>query len=140
MFVILKLYPTGRSPTTAPPYVSLWMTKAVPAFTGVDGKTYGPFTEGMFATIPKDDADRLIGEGKASYTMPPPAGLMEAVNATRTAVTTLSGTVTTLSRTVEELRGTVSAMSSLLYAIVGIQVIVLVVVIVVLVRTGKKPS
>lgn len=120
MFVILRLYPTGRSPTTLPPYVSVWMTADIPAFIGVDGKTYGPYSEGMFATIPKDDAERLIGEGKASYTVPPPAGLMAAVNATRTAVT---------------------ALSEMLYATIGLQVIVLIVVIVIVVMViRKKPT
>ena len=163
MFIIIKLYPTGRSPTTWVPvkYTSVWMTAAVPVFIGADGKTYGPYTAGMFDTIPEDDATRLIGQGLASHTPPPaplPKELLEAVNATwqattkiESAVTTLCGTVTTLSGTVSQTLAaleasikattdTVNAMSSLLYATIGLQVVVLIVVIVVVWMVSRKKA
>lgn len=68
LFVVLNLKPV-EAPVTYE-YTSAWFIGAVPAFTGVDGVTYGPFEEGQFATIPKVDAERLIDEGLASYTMP----------------------------------------------------------------------
>jgi len=40
-------------------------TEYVPAFVGVDTKTYGPFYTGSIATVPEVDAEKLIRQGKA---------------------------------------------------------------------------
>jgi len=142
IFVILNLYPTGRSPTTWVPvqYVSVWTTKALAAFIGADGKTYGPYAEGMLATVPKGDADQLIAKGSASYTPPVPPALSAAINATLSATTRVEGSVSALSRTVDTLSATVGSLSSLLYATIGLQVIVLVVAIVTIMSVRKKPT
>jgi ABC-type transport system substrate-binding protein len=55
-------------PLELPPpitFMSIWITKAVEAFTGADGKEYGPFEAGTEETIPEEDANRLLGEGSA---------------------------------------------------------------------------
>jgi len=38
----------------------------VAGFTGIDGKSYGPSAKGENAVIPKENAERLAGEGLAS--------------------------------------------------------------------------
>ena len=40
-------------------------TEYVPAFVGVDTKTYGPFYAGSIATLPEVDAEKLIRQGVA---------------------------------------------------------------------------
>jgi len=66
MFVYLK--PTGNVPSSELniKYVNVWFTKDVPKFIGADGASYGPYSIGDSANIPKDDADRLVYEGLAS--------------------------------------------------------------------------
>jgi len=70
MFVYLR--PTGNVPSSElyMEYVTVWFVRDVPSFVGVDGAKYGPYSIGDRATIPRDDADRLVGEGLASLTPP----------------------------------------------------------------------
>ena len=117
-------------------YVGVWATAIIPAFTGVDGKIYGPYKAGDYMYMPKEDADRLVAGELASYAPPPPPGLMEGVDATlkaatriEAAVATLTGAVDALKRTVEALSGTVGAMSSLLYASIALNILVLIVLV-----------
>jgi len=46
--------------------VGIWFTGAVAAFTGIDGKSYGPFAKGENAVIRKEKAERLAVQGLAS--------------------------------------------------------------------------
>ncbi|MEM3591522.1 MAG: ABC transporter substrate-binding protein [Candidatus Bathyarchaeia archaeon] len=98
MFVILRLYPTGRAPTkdalprpgwTPVEYSSVWIVGDVPAFTGVDGLSYGPYSMGDYVRIPKEDAERLIAQGLASHV--PPAYVYVTVYA-KTNIPAFTGT------------------------------------------------
>ena len=94
-------------------YVGVWIMEVVTAFVGVDKKTYGPFAVGAYATVPKEDATRLIGEGLASYT-PPPAQTVT--------VTSWSTTTTTTSVSVPTMDITSVAGASIVTLIVGVVV------------------
>lgn len=70
MFVYIR--PTGNVPSSELyiEYTKVWFIKDVSSFIGVDGVSYGPYKIGDTATLPKDDAERLVVEGLASYTPP----------------------------------------------------------------------
>jgi len=79
MFVLVHLKPVMDS---------VWLLEDVEAFTGVEGKSYGPFKAGEYATIPKADAERLIKEGLASHS-PPIADLINGLKSLRAQMSTL---------------------------------------------------
>ena len=47
------------------PMATVQILEETPAFTGADGKTYGPFKPLEIVTIPQQDAHRLIAQAKA---------------------------------------------------------------------------
>jgi ABC-type transport system substrate-binding protein len=124
---------------------TVWFLEEVASFVGVDNAIYGPFIAGVSASIPLDNAETLVGEGKASFSAPLPGGLLETVEATFTAVSgtqadvsSLSTVVSDLSDTVSDLNATVSSLSSLLYAVLALQIVALLVIVaVVFMRTGQ---
>ncbi|MCS7113637.1 MAG: hypothetical protein NZ955_06770, partial [Candidatus Bathyarchaeota archaeon] len=120
MFVVLRLYPTGRVPYRdalprpgAPTpvvvtYTSVWVTEDIGSFMGADGRSYGPYRKGAYITIPTPDAERLVAAGVASYEPPALAGLAEigeTVAAIKADVTSLRDSVAQLRSSVEALRG-----------------------------------
>jgi hypothetical protein len=151
MFVILKLYPTGRAPTkdalpkpgwTPIEYSSVWIIGDVPAFTGADGLSYGPYRMGDYARMPKSDADRLIAQGLASSTPPIAPGISESLNrllndtsALRRDITSLGGGLSDISTGISTLRDEIAALRRELSAISTVSYAVIVVVIITLVAT-----
>jgi len=83
-------------------YTNIWITGAVSQFTGADGKTYGPFVEGQLVTIPKEDAEKLLSQGLASYTVPKPSGFEE-----------LSNTISAMQSDISEIKTSISELASL---------------------------
>jgi len=132
------LIPLLRPKAALPPitYVTVYAVTEIEAFTGADGKMYGPYKLGDAMTIPKTDAEKLIREGKASYT-PPAVGARETLSAILNATTGIEATVAELKGTISKLGNAINTLSSLLYAIIGLQIIVLIVLLYVAVRRGK---
>jgi len=136
LFVILGI----RSAHVAPiEYKMVWFTAEVAAFTGADGKKYGPFSKGESAEIPLADAKSLIAKGLASYTPPLPTGLVETITKSiEEAISPVSENVNNLSSAVDKLSGTINALSSLYYSIIGLLIIILILNIVVIAKVAKK--
>ena len=131
IFVLGKIRP--RAPVVIE-YVSVWIVKDVPAFTGADGKTYGPFKAGEYVTIPKEDAERLIKEGLASYKPPVPAELKviaETVTKIREDLAKITEEMKELARKpeVSEVAAAVAALSGAVYAALALSLITLIAVI-----------
>jgi len=53
-------------------YTTIYITKEVPRFRGVDLQWYGPFKVGDAVRLPEEDANRLLQAGLASLSPPPP--------------------------------------------------------------------
>jgi len=135
----LPMYkPSGRTPAGEIPLVSVWIAKAVAQFVGVDGKTYGPFTEGEYVTIPRNDADRLIEEGSASSTPPLPPEIKESIANIIKTLDTVSGSVTALSDTVTGQSSRIATLESTLYAALAVSIISVVLAVVAIIRASKK--
>ena len=66
-YPILNLRPATSVELT---YLTVFAITDIPKFNAVDGETYGPFANKEVTTLPKQDCERLILEGKASYTAP----------------------------------------------------------------------
>ncbi|MCD6510435.1 MAG: ABC transporter substrate-binding protein [Thermoprotei archaeon] len=130
LFVILNLKPRPKPQIIG--YTYVWITKKVSNFTGADGKVYGPFEEGSYVNLPKPDADRLIKEGKASYT-PPFAGAIQSV----------LSRITNLSKGIESLRGEVTNISgqlSTLTAVSALEAVIIILLAIGLIITRRKSS
>ncbi|MCD6537640.1 hypothetical protein J7L18_03405, partial [Candidatus Bathyarchaeota archaeon] len=110
---------TFTPPITLPKmvtYLTAYAKTDIPAFTGVDGKTYGPYKAGEVMVIPKDDAERLVKEGKATFTPPAPAILKSISDTTSSILSTAKGTSEAVSRlfdAVSSLSNVVSKVSDL---------------------------
>jgi len=144
IFVLFSIKPRALPPAIS--YVGAYFLKDVEAFTGVDGKIYGPFTKGEFAMIPKDDAERLVAQGLASYSPPTPAELTEiakTVSDLSGRVSRIETTVTDLSSAISDLRSRVDALSAQIASIttviegIGIVTIILVIVAIVMIMRKK---
>ena len=151
LFILLKLYPSGRAPTrdalphpgwTPIEYSGVWIIGDVPAFTGADGLSYGPYRMGDYARMPKSDADRLIAQGLASSTPPIAPGISESLNrllndtsALRRDITSLGGGLSDISTGISTLRDEIAALRRELSAISTVSYAVIVVVIITLVAT-----
>jgi peptide/nickel transport system substrate-binding protein len=152
LFVVLSIKPVRVAPPVVITYLSVWITGAVDAFTGADGKTYGPFKAGEFVTIPKEDADRLIAEGLASLTAPVPAEIPEIaksveklkadMESVKADIAALSGTVAGLAKdeTVKALRDALAGMQSMVYASMAVSAITLILVLVTLAMVLKRKA
>jgi len=111
-------------------YVSVWANKDIPEFTGTDGKKYGPFKAGEYFRVPKEDADRLIKEGLASYKAPLPGELVALIED----VSKLREQLTQAVSKMDELSEKIDSLTGLVYAILGLALITLLVSVVALVR------
>jgi len=137
-FVLFQIKSTGARPEIE--YAYVWITQAIEAFTGVDKRTYGPFSEGDYVNIPKEDADRLVAEGKASYT-PPAAPAGEEL---KNMISALSADVKDLKETVGGLAGisesvaSISGQMSMLSTGVAIEGIVIIILAIALVLTMRR--
>ncbi|MEM2454798.1 MAG: ABC transporter substrate-binding protein [Candidatus Bathyarchaeia archaeon] len=153
LFVILGIKSTRVPPTPPPPvYVTVYAKAGISAFTGVDGKPYGPYKAGDTMVIPKEDADRLVAQGLASYSPPVPAELPEIakavsdllgkVSALETTLSGLSSNVNTLSSSIDKLSSRTDALSGqvagITTVVVGMGVITAVLVIIAIVMLLRK--
>jgi len=150
MFQLLHLHkPKPAAPLT---YVTVYAVKSIPAFTGVDGKEYGPYKPGDAMLIPKEDAERLISEGVASYAPPVPPELKEISSAVtrlgsdvKALSTDLKSLSTDISRAmgnvtsiVNTLQASISGLQSMVYASVGVSILVLIVAIITLIVSLRR--
>jgi len=108
-FILNRLVPTGAKPSI--PYMHVWFTAAVDAFTGVDGRVYGPFSEGDYAKIPTEDADRLLMQGVAS-TESPIKGLSEILTAISSVSDDVASLQTNIASSITEMSNNISALNS----------------------------
>lgn len=157
--VLTKLEPTGNVPTSEiivmPPtynYVTAYAKTYIPAFTGIDGKSYGPYKAGDAMLIPKDDADKLVIAGLATYTPPVPAEISEAISALlerisrlevslkevsgsiSTMRTELTGAISSLSKSIDALSGQVSSITNTMMGIGTITIVLVIIAILMVVR------
>ena len=119
-----------EKPTKVYTYVTVFATTEIPEFVGVDGKKYGPYSEGDAMVIPKEDADRLVAEGKASYTSPL---ISKAIPSIMDKVTSIESSIADLESSVEALSNQVSALSSQLSTLTACIVIEAIIIIVLVV-------
>jgi len=144
-----------RSATAAPPtveYVNVWITGEVPAFTGVDGKRYGPFTKGEFVRLPKEDAERLISEKLASFTPPLSpevsevlssmtkmlGSISETVSGLRSSIDTLSSSVDSLNKVVSSLDARIASIESMMYVVLAVSIVAAILALIATVRAGRR--
>jgi peptide/nickel transport system substrate-binding protein len=85
VWVVIKglAKPKGLTIEEKPPvytYVVVYATTDIPGFIGVDGRSYGPYKKGEAISIPREDAERLVEEDKATYTPPLPPELAEVLS------------------------------------------------------------
>jgi peptide/nickel transport system substrate-binding protein len=154
LFVILGIK-SARAvvpPTPIVSYVTIYAKTDIPAFTGVDGKTYGPYSKGDAMLIPKDDAERLVGEGKATYSPPVPAEISEisnsvsnllgrvssietTISAIDTKLTTLTEEIDSLSKSIDSLS---AQMASITTTITGVGVVTIILLIITIIIALRK--
>lgn len=108
-----KLFEEGLISYTPPvyTYMAVYATTDIPAFIGVDGETYGPYKAGDTLIVPKEDADRLLAEGKASASPPVPAeipAIAKGVSDLIAKVDTMGISLSGLRDTMVELRAEIS--------------------------------
>ena len=141
--ILCKIEPTGRAPTSemAVEYVGVYITGPVPEFIGVDGEKYGPFSEGDYARLPREDAERLIDEGLASYkppTAPEISELVDKVSTIEAGVASLEETMSELETTISNLSGQLSSLTTTLMGLQAATIILIIITIaIVMVKTKK---
>ncbi|RLE69161.1 MAG: hypothetical protein DRJ41_00420 [Thermoprotei archaeon] len=135
IFVLFKLRPVKKPPAVIT-YLTTYITKSVPAFTGVDGKKYGPYKPGDVAVLPKEDAERLVAEGLASFSPPTPKILPAILESVKEVSESIKG----LRESIKALEVIMTGMTSIAYASIGVSIITLIVVLVVLVTILRKKS
>ncbi|MDW8061585.1 MAG: hypothetical protein RMJ00_02680, partial [Nitrososphaerota archaeon] len=146
-FWIRKGYASYTPTIVIPPvytYVTVYAKIGISAFTGVDGKVYGPYKAGDAMVIPKEDADMLVAADKATYSPPIPAeipviaktvsellgrvslkGVSDAVSALRSTVDDFKISTSTA---VTRLTEAIDRISSLLSTVISISVVTIVLV------------
>lgn len=153
MFVYLK--PTGNVPSSElyMEYVTVWFVRDVPSFIGVDGAKYGPYSIGDRATIPKDDADRLLAEGKATTTPAIPGideiikgvssirdsieGYGKLLSSIQNSITNLDTNMEKQIAAIEALKTSIDGLYMMMNAILAIAIITVVLAGIALVRIKK---
>jgi hypothetical protein len=144
-YILPRLRP-AKAPIVAVTYVTVYAKTDIAAFIGADGKSYGPYAPGEAMVIPKGDADRLVGEGKATYTSPVPPEVSESLSKLVERVSELESTIATLTTTVSDLKSSVSelsdevrSMSSTILATSAVTIL-LVIIVIALLFIRVKPS
>lgn len=150
----LGLIRPKAAPVTPPiyTYVTAYAKVSIPAFTGVDGKAYGPYKEGDAMLIPKEDAEKLVAEGKATYSPPVPAeipkiaeavsDLLGRVSKLETSTSAIRTDLDTLSRKMDELSSSVNSLSgqiaNITTTVIGVGVVVIILAIIGIVVSLRK--
>jgi len=110
-------------------YITVYAKSDIPQFRGVDGKTYGPYRSGDVMIIPKEDADKLLAEGKvtATPTIPGIDEIIRGISTTRDSVASLKDSITTAiekqTEVIEALKTSINNLQITLYAILAITII-----------------
>jgi len=152
--ILCTIEPTTKPAPTPTPvtYVTVYAKTDIPAFTGVDGESYGPYVAGDVMVIPKEDADKLISEGKATYSPPVPAEIPEIassvsdllgkVSELESTLTEISSTLSDLENSISKINDSINALSSQMATItttvIGMNIAVIVLVIVGIVVAIRK--
>ena len=102
--------------------------------------TYGPYKSGDYVKLPKEDAERLISEGLASYIKQEPSlsEITETLSSISKSVETLSSSIESLNSSLADLNARVSAMETTMYAALAISIIAAILAIVAIMRAGKR--
>ncbi|MEM1580935.1 MAG: ABC transporter substrate-binding protein [Candidatus Bathyarchaeia archaeon] len=150
-YILPRLKPAQVGPPPAISYVTVYAKTSIPAFTGADGKSYGPYVSGDAMVIPKDDADALVAAGKATYSPPVPpeipaiaksvSDLLGKTTALEASLNSLSSTASELKSSIDalstEVKGLSSTLSTLMAASIAIIVLVIIGIVLLFVR-GKS--
>jgi peptide/nickel transport system substrate-binding protein len=137
----IRLIEGGLASYTPPTYtyVTVYAKTTISEFTGVDGKTYGPFKEGDAMLIPKEDAERLVSEGTATYTpvevSKAISNLLERVSRLETEIGNLGDSVNRLAKSIDALS---SQISSILTTMMGIGAVTIILLIIAIVLSLRK--
>jgi len=127
-WVVHRIKATGASPPIESSYV--WFAEDVAAFTGADMRTYGPFSEGAYDKIPREDADRLVAEDVASFQAPIPglsqilSSISEVSSAMNTLQSSMASSLTEVSSNVTALSSQMSTLTAGL-VVEGIAIVIL---------------
>ncbi|MEM1546913.1 MAG: ABC transporter substrate-binding protein [Candidatus Methanomethylicia archaeon] len=154
--VTVYIKPTGRAPTSelvSPlipyTYVTSYATEDIPSFIGADGKIYGPYKKGDAMIIPKEDADRLLAEGKVSLTPPVSPefekivaiiseimsriyALEGGINTIQSSINNVNNVISTMNNKIDNLTTAITNMTTLT---AGIAILVLISIVVMIIRT-----
>jgi peptide/nickel transport system substrate-binding protein len=153
MFVLFRLKPSAAPPPPYIIYITAYAKASIAAFTGVDGKTYGPYEAGDAMLIPMEDAERLVDEGKATYSPPVPAeigeiaesvsdlhGKVSRLESTLAGISAstadLSSAISNLKASVEALSGQIASVTTTV-AVVGVVTIILVIAAIMMIMRKK---
>ena len=121
--IYLELYPVDIPTVTVYWTRSTTQFRSEGTFRAVDKSWYGPFQEGDAAIIPVDDAEFWVAQGYASYSPVTPTIPTELLE-------TIAEDVSSLKDSIEAMPTVdVAGLTTLLYAIIGLQVIAIVAVI-----------
>jgi peptide/nickel transport system substrate-binding protein len=146
--VTVYIQPTGRAPSSeavlpAPTYtyVTLYAKTSIPEFIGIDGKIYGPYTEGDLMTIPKEDADRLIAENKATLKPLVAPEIKEMLTMISDLISRISSLESSINNISKNVSSKIDAITTTVTNI-GIAIIVLVIIAmaVMMIRTRPPPK
>lgn len=123
-------------------YVTVYFTKDVSKFRGIDLQWYGPFKAGEAARIPADDAEFLVKKGLASYkppavtpkvTIPEIKTILTAISDVSTAVSGVADEVKALKDKIDALAGQISTLTTIM-AIEAIAIIILAIALIFAIR------
>mgnify|MGYP000017518146 CR=1 FL=1 len=150
-YILPHLKP-AKAPTPPPTvtYVTVYAKTDIDAFVGTDGNTYGPYVAGDTMVIPKEDADRLVAEDKATYSPPVPPEIPEIASSVsellgttsemETTISEIKATMDTLTSTMDELLAEVRSLSSTILAMSVVTIVLVVITIALLFVRTKSPS
>ncbi len=121
-------------------YTTVYFTKDVPKFRGVDLNWYGPYKAGDAARIPADDAEFWIAKGYASFkpTIPTPTVTLPGVEALASDIKDVKTSVDALSSSIKELGSKIDALTGQLSTLMMVQVLTLILVLAVLALYFRK--
>lgn len=103
-------------------YVTVYAKVEIPTFIGIDGREYGPYGVGSAIVVPKEDADRLVSEGKASYTP-----ILPGLEALAEKLLSLEEKIKALEEAQLSLKSSMADLSSVISSIVILEAVVIIV-------------
>jgi len=126
---------------TMPPVTmkTVYATKDIERFLGVDLKMYGPFSKGEEVIVPSEDADRLVLEGLASYTKPV-TGIEELVTTVNNLQSELAGIqekISSLESKAASLESSIGTATTTSYMAIALAVVLGIIAIAISLRKSK---